>query len=85
MRWRDERADRGGSSGEWLGRWQAADAALSARVDRLLAGQSVLTGPVVASIEAVFAADVSAGPNNGLLMQFVLDVAFTSNEAKNVT
>ena len=56
-----ERADRGGSSGEWLGRWQAADAALSARVDEVLAAQPVLTGPVLA-------ASVLASVGDGVLM-----------------
>ncbi|WP_298129354.1 2-succinyl-5-enolpyruvyl-6-hydroxy-3-cyclohexene-1-carboxylic-acid synthase [Micropruina sp.] len=45
----------------WLRRWQAADALLSARVDELVAGQPVLTGPAVA-------AAVVASVGSGVLM-----------------
>ncbi|MFT4225521.1 2-succinyl-5-enolpyruvyl-6-hydroxy-3-cyclohexene-1-carboxylic-acid synthase, partial [Micropruina sp.] len=45
----------------WLRRWQAADALLSARVDELVAGQAVLTGPAVA-------AAVVASVGSGVLM-----------------
>ena len=37
------------ASDGWLDRWHAADRALSAQVDEVLAGQDVLTGPAVAS------------------------------------
>ncbi|MFT4295657.1 MAG: 2-succinyl-5-enolpyruvyl-6-hydroxy-3-cyclohexene-1-carboxylic-acid synthase [Micropruina sp.] len=46
---------------DWLARWRAADVELSARVDGVLAGQGVLTGPAVA-------AAVVAATGDGLLM-----------------
>jgi 2-succinyl-5-enolpyruvyl-6-hydroxy-3-cyclohexene-1-carboxylate synthase len=41
--------DLAGDDGEWLARWQQADAAVRVHLDELLAAQTVLTGPALAA------------------------------------